>query len=284
MGKYAWVTLIMCGDSYIPGAIVMAYSLRQVKTTADIVALVTLDVSATGVEELRKVFDVVIRVGYITGKFNHRLTSKQEAHYGKFMSLLPTKFHCLALTQYDKVILMDADTLFQLNSDHLFCLPAPAGIWDFYDPIGTATPADRQLKSIKHGDRIPVKYVEDAFQATFVCWGTSLVLRPSFDDFDALVKMAKDDNRPDFPKCPSGFEEQLLGWYYRNAWTKVGKEYGLVPWKRWGDERTAFVLHFYSDKKPWEYMPEDENVWPDVLIWQAKYREYREWRTTNPKN
>ena len=43
--KCAWVTLVMMKDSYIPGALVLAKSLREVKTKHSIVCMVTDDFS-----------------------------------------------------------------------------------------------------------------------------------------------------------------------------------------------------------------------------------------------
>lgn len=44
MAKYAYVTLVMCGESYVQAALVLAQSLRNVNTTADLVVMVTDEV------------------------------------------------------------------------------------------------------------------------------------------------------------------------------------------------------------------------------------------------
>ena len=272
MSRFAWVTLVMLGDRYVQGALVLAHSLRLTKTKADIVVLVTPDVTAVARVALAQIFTSVIEVPYLEGTFNHHLTSKQQFRYGKFMSKLPTKFHALNLTQYDKIMLMDADAIVQSNADDLFDLAAPAGVWEFYPEIAKNTTAGRALVGLKHGDKVPEKLVDLAFEQTFVCWGTSLLLEPSKADFEAVVKMAK----AGFGKmrCPSGFEEQVLASYYKNKWTKISSRYSLVPWKNWGDETTAVILHFYSDKKPWEYPLSEENVWEDIKIWRRYYLSY----------
>lgn len=273
--QYAWVTLVMHGDRYVTGAVVLAFSLRRVKTTATLVVLVTPDVSNEARLQLATVFDLVQEVPIITGIFNKKLTNKQESHYGKFMSDLPTKLHVLTLKQFTKVILMDADTVFQRNADHLFSLRAPAGIWDFFPDVAKNTRAGAAMTTIRHGERVESWVVARALTETFVCWGTTLLLEPSLAEFTAMVDLTTTGFG--FPKCPSGFEEQVLAYYYyHNQWTKIGKEYGLVPWKNWGDETTAYVLHFYGDKKPWEY-DDASPVYDDIELWRLYYSEYLQW-------
>ena len=64
--KNAWVTLVMLGDGYIPGALAMAASLRFQKTKYDIICMITNDVSEIAKIELEKVFDSVRLVEYMT--------------------------------------------------------------------------------------------------------------------------------------------------------------------------------------------------------------------------
>ena len=45
--KYAYVTLVMLGDLYIAGAIVLAHSIRKCGSKVDLVVLVTPDVLHT---------------------------------------------------------------------------------------------------------------------------------------------------------------------------------------------------------------------------------------------
>jgi hypothetical protein len=60
--RVAWVTLVMKGDSYTPGALVVGHSLRRSQTRAELVVMVTEDVSAIARAHLALVFDHVIDV------------------------------------------------------------------------------------------------------------------------------------------------------------------------------------------------------------------------------
>ena len=42
---YAFVTFLMLNDSYLPGALMLAYALRKQKTNADLVCLVTGEIT-----------------------------------------------------------------------------------------------------------------------------------------------------------------------------------------------------------------------------------------------
>ena len=57
--RYAWVTLVMCGDSYAPGAIATGQSLLLTRTCADLICMVTPDVSAAARAALSTVWQVV---------------------------------------------------------------------------------------------------------------------------------------------------------------------------------------------------------------------------------
>src|SRR4051812_7271047 len=63
-------------------------------------------------------------------------TSKlhNSAHYEKWMQVAFTKFHAIRLVQFDRVLFLDADMIVRRNSDHLFKLNAPAGIFSSLKP------------------------------------------------------------------------------------------------------------------------------------------------------
>src|SRR6185312_3827432 len=63
--KYAYVTLVMIGDLYVAGAIVLAQSIRKSGSIVDLVVLVTPDVSEEGKKVLGCYFNYVIQVNYI---------------------------------------------------------------------------------------------------------------------------------------------------------------------------------------------------------------------------
>ena len=56
----------MMNDSYLPGTLMVAYALRQQAVTADLVCMVTSEISEFAREALNIVYDKVIEVDSIT--------------------------------------------------------------------------------------------------------------------------------------------------------------------------------------------------------------------------
>ena len=151
--KYAYVTLVMLGDLYIAGAIVLAYSIRKSGSKVDLVVLVTPDVSLEGKNILGMYFTHIIEIDYVNVP-NWR--TKKQPHR-KYLELVFTKFHLFDLIQYEKVLLIDADALVLKFPDHLFTLNTPAGCFledkellITYDKNGNyILPKDGELKWYK---------------------------------------------------------------------------------------------------------------------------------------
>ena len=61
--RFAYVTFVMMNDSYVPGALLMAYGLRRQWTEADIVCLVTPEVTADAREALIDAGADAVKVG-----------------------------------------------------------------------------------------------------------------------------------------------------------------------------------------------------------------------------
>lgn len=127
--RCAWVVLLMIGKAYAPGALVIAQSLRLVKTRHELVVMVTDDVPEETRAQLRLVFDRVVDIPYIEHTARRYDAKRQMEAYGGWMDRAFTKWNCLALTEYDKVILIDADMAAVANIDDLFDLPAPAACY-----------------------------------------------------------------------------------------------------------------------------------------------------------
>jgi hypothetical protein len=101
--RHAIVCLVMRGDAYVPGALVTAYSVRCAGTAAELVCMVTDDVSEAARTHLRAVFDRVVPVPYIRAPALPLATAKQRDRYGAWMSVACTKWNLLALDEYNKV-------------------------------------------------------------------------------------------------------------------------------------------------------------------------------------
>ncbi|XP_033334373.2 glycogenin 1 isoform X1 [Megalopta genalis] len=115
MGGYAWVTLAT-NDAYSLGALVLAHSLRRVGTKYELAVLITPGVTDVMREKLSAVFSIVVEVNVLDSKDEANLALLARPELG----ITFTKLHCWRLTQYDKCVFLDADTLVVRNCDELF--------------------------------------------------------------------------------------------------------------------------------------------------------------------
>ena len=128
MAKHAYVTFVMRNDSFIPGALVLAYALRRQETHADLICMITKEVTEEGKKSLEVLYDKVIIIDAVYVPHNAR-------HQRQDRPFLFTRFQALRLGKdgdlnqaYEKIILLDADVLPLKYYDTIFELDAPAGV------------------------------------------------------------------------------------------------------------------------------------------------------------
>ena len=203
---YAYVTLIMLNNRYIPGAIVLAFYLKKIGSLADLVVLVTPDINEDGRRVLGIFFDKVIEVPLIHVP-NWRTRTQKHRMY---LDYVFTKYNLFNLTQYKKIILIDADAIVLKHPDHLFTLNAPAGClledksdFIYYDSKGNyVLPENKKIKWYEnfcdccgHGKLIPKEYTDRVIKnhKDSGIGGGIQVLEPKKGE---LERMLKELNKP----------------------------------------------------------------------------------------
>lgn len=272
----AWITLVMRGDSYVPGALVLGQSLRDHKTKHELVVMVTPDVSTEARLLLATVFHRVLPIAYLSAYVTRMATRNQQFIYGEWIHDSFTKFRMLGLTEYEEICFLDADKLFLTNCDELFDVPSPASVWSnvWAEPFAPKT--QRAMKNpfvhLKHGDQVPHNLVQNALRMsatekgehTFVGGGGVIRLRPNREDMiayeEALSKFSRREAFGDV-NCRSGFDEQSIVWFYRTyrpdlRWTHIHQKYdffvGRDEWLKEGDMvHEPKCYHYYGHRKPW---------------------------------
>jgi glycogenin len=125
--KSAYVTLLCNGDGYAPGVEVLGRSLENTKSTIPRIAMVTPDIQHVTRERLR-------RQGWETRDILPiDNPSPKEELFARFDNVF-TKLRIWELVDFDRVVLLDADTLVLQNVDDLFERPAFAAAPDFFLP------------------------------------------------------------------------------------------------------------------------------------------------------
>ena len=122
----AYVSMICGGDEYVPGLEVLGRSLAETGTVAPRVAMVTRDVTQLARTRLAAEGWAIHEVEPIDNPATDLLMPR---FAGVF-----TKLRVWELTQYRKVVFLDADTIVLHNIDELFERPSLAAAPDFLLP------------------------------------------------------------------------------------------------------------------------------------------------------
>ncbi|KAH8997338.1 hypothetical protein EDB92DRAFT_1933362 [Lactarius akahatsu] len=226
---YAFVTLLT-SDYYLPGALTLAAALRDTHPSPapppevdfQTVCLVTPEtVDVASIKLLRKAFDVVVGVEIIEENNERGLQLLGRPD----LTTVLTKLHVFRLTQYSKIIFLDADILPIRTLSHLFTLPH-----DF--------------------SAVPDVGWPDIFNSGF------MVLSPGEDKFNELMTLSKTKGSWD------GADQGLLNEWRGSNWNRLSFTYNTTPtavytyapaYERFGSQISA--IHFIGASKPWSSIP-----------------------------
>ncbi|KAI9888387.1 MAG: glycogenin glucosyltransferase [Vezdaea aestivalis] len=116
----AYCTLLIT-DSYLPGAVVLAHSLRDAGTKKKLAALIILEnLAADTITELKRVYDYVIPVELLTNQTPANLYLMNRPDLGSTF----TKINLWRQEQFRKIVYVDADVVALRAPDELFNLPS----------------------------------------------------------------------------------------------------------------------------------------------------------------
>jgi Glycosyl transferase family 8 len=255
--RYAHVTLLMGGDAYLPGCLVVAAALRwHVRTGAALVCLVDDSVSAKARDVLALVFDRVARIP--------RLSAHESAFPPELLSDayrgLYTKLHIFdaTLLPYARVSFVDADLLPIRCFDHLFTLPAvPAAVIESVDPTSQYAYV-RHMHGIQHGRRVPPEILDPTSDddVTGGINGGLLVVEPDrarFEDMVARIQRPMAEWGPRHRRLAErgiryGFAEQhFLQIELQEEWTAIDPRFNSMR----VDVPHSFGVHWMIGRKPW---------------------------------
>lgn len=292
--KYAFVTFIMMNDSFLPGALMLAYGLRRGMYDADLLCLVTEKISAEAREILSQLYDRVVAVDEL---FIHhkRRQSRQDRPF------LFTRFHALRLGRggglgfnYEKIVMLDCDVFPRKHYDHLFTLNTPAGTVNErreycleYDEKGRYIIPPGTLETGKwkwhrvyepvcpHGAPIPAEICRRVASdpSNMGVNSSLLVLTPDRAEFDAIMEDVR---------CPE--IKELVGDVFN--WPEM--QYATLRWAgKWTNVDLIFNgfggypsidllygLH-YAGFKPWNFKQRKKLLTlgrhPDFQYWYRQF-------------
>lgn len=140
MPRYAYVTMIHTGTSYLPGAVVLAHTIKQhTHGTVDLIALVAGD---HVIIRARPTLEAAGWIVQAMPTMRSPVTRKsiQEGVNKCYNKNNWSKFNLWALAMYDKVIFMDTDMLMIRSMDWLFDHPGLASYENHRVEKKTGTP------------------------------------------------------------------------------------------------------------------------------------------------
>lgn len=227
---------LLLGDSYLPGALVLAHSLRDAGATRRLAVLVTLDsVSAHAISRLRvschrvghsrraadsgsqSVYDHVVPVPRIRNgrAVNLHLMNRPDLHSAF------TKINLWKQTHFSRIVYVDVDVVAYRAPDELFALPHA-----FAAAPDTGWP--------------------DLFNSGV------MVLTPNMGDFFAMLAMAERGISFD------GADQGLLNLYFGSAFHRLSFTYNVTPSAHYQYlpacrhfQSSISMVHFIGPDKPW---------------------------------
>ena len=299
--RFAYVTFLMLNDSYLPGVLLLAHGLRRQKTQADLICMVTEEISRPARQALAHLYDQVIDVEKVF--VPHKRVQKRP-----YLPYVFTRLHALRLGAdgdlghaYDKIALLDADLLPLRHYDHLFSLPAPAGTinerkthvmaWgddgNFIIPDSVAQDGTwhwhQIYASCPHGQPIPAALTDRVAgdPSNMGVISSLLVLEPSLAEFQAIMQDIQSSAIQ--PLVGDAFdwpEMQYLTLRYSGRWTNVDLRFHSLNGYPTLD--ALYGLH-YTGFKPWQFRRTGSMARygrrDDFQLW---FRLYREMIQTHP--
>ncbi|KAM0327716.1 hypothetical protein ACHAQA_006011 [Verticillium albo-atrum] len=215
--QLVYATLLL-SDSYLPGALVLAHSLRDAGTAHQLAVLVTLDtVSAEVITQLQAVYDHVIPVPRLRNErpANLYLMNRADLHSAF------TKINLWKQTQFSKIVYIDADVVAYRAPDELFGIAAP---FSAAPDIGWP----------------------DLFNSGV------MVLTPNMGDYYALVAMAERGISFD------GADQGLLNMHFGKNYNRISFTYNVTPSAHYQYlpayrhfQSSINMVHFIGADKPW---------------------------------
>ncbi|KAJ7977979.1 Hexosyltransferase [Quillaja saponaria] len=112
--RLAYATVLHSSEAYVCGAIALAHSIRQSKSTIDLLLLADDSITNKSIRGLRAAGWKISRIERILSPF---------AKKGTYNEWNYSKLNIWKLTDYDKVIFIDADFLVLKNIDQFFYYP-----------------------------------------------------------------------------------------------------------------------------------------------------------------
>lgn len=290
--NYAYTTFIIKNDSYVPGALVFAYTLKKYKTKNDLICFITDDISQEAVDSLKLLYDFVINTDQLIVE-NKRKQSRQDVKYlfNRFKSLLLYDDKYTGKS-YEKIIIADCDLLPLSNWDDLFELNTPSGIINEskdncmdYDEEGKFVIPNNYYKDgnwkwhkiynkiCPHGSLIPKNITDrvDKDNSNMGVISAIYLLSPSLEFYQSIIDDINDEEIKNKINNYNWPEMQYMTSKLSGTWHNIDLRYASIG----GYPTLEYLkgIHF-AGLKPWSFKNKSLKVFgrfDDFKLWFKVY-------------
>jgi inositol 3-alpha-galactosyltransferase len=260
--KFAWVTLLT-RQSYLPGVILLAYSLRKHGSKYPLIVQIT--------ESAQESINVLKSEGQdgslLINIVEPILPARPVNLVAERFADTWTKLRAFQLVEYERVIFLDADILIMQNMDELFNFGLPEDDWIAANHMCVCNldndPWAAPDWNVQNCGFTPMKHplslhnptvILEISRPTYHLLNSGVFLfKPSKKLFDEIMQFLETTPLLDSFAFP---DQDLLTEFFRNRWVNFGWQYNAIKTMRywhpqmWRDDQVK-ALHFIVDK-PWQ--------------------------------
>lgn len=280
-----YCTFLIENDRYLPGILTFAYALRRQRVEADLICIITQEISAECAYCISCLYDYVFCVEQ--SKVKNRNRGRREDREKLFVRFAVLDVLQKSKLQYDKIIICDSDLLPLRNFSDLCRCPAPSGIlnerkenvigfneknrWIWYDVY----------KDIPPGAPIP-KEITDRVRTDVTNLGVNSVIYVFEENTIGYEEIAHDFQDAEMKSMIADFawpDMQYMTYKLSGRWHNLDIRY--ASFNSFPDLHTVFGTH-YAGMKPWDVNNrsflhycghEDYKLW--ICVFLNMMREYR---------
>jgi alpha-N-acetylglucosamine transferase len=285
------IVTLLTNDAYVLAACVLAHSLRRVKTGVPIVALITDELASSGwamTRLTRSGFDYVLVVDKIANPAHVALAeqraagggdgggaaandapplikknkaAKMQAHKADVF----TKLRVFSLTDYERILYIDADCVVTRNVDHLLERDTPFSFAPSLQPLKKCEkPAVRKFVFRYKDAEWCQSHSKALYHGTIELYNHNagvMLLEPRLSTFAALMRLMEDELNHD-DSCigqPGCNDQRVINVHYsdpKHKKTTLELEYNIfcdqlitLGWNV--DDFDPTIVHYRGGSKPW---------------------------------
>jgi hypothetical protein len=306
--KFAIVMLCMLKDHYVVGACINAFvnrALMKTNNITDIELVIMCDdyIYKKHNGMLKKYFDKLVKIDLTHYKMVDTDVRKSNKWFQKYSWVIHSlsKWQCLNLIEYEKVLFLDVDILPVRHN--------------FYDIFNFNTPAfhlhqtnkkytddfcdnnDRMYNLIDDANSYD-EYIENGKKSYYSLDGGIVLLKPDINEYNEYTNFVTKINKNGINQMlRSGIDETTLFYYYakhkkEKELYRICNDYIDIPWeedgKKFDKNKIINSYNFLSFIKPWKKSKiiswNEENLWRDIYKKMIKTKRLRKLYEETMKN